>query len=68
MFAYKSHEDAVPAASLTTPEQYPDNKVHGANMGPIWGRQDPGGPHFGPTNFVIWVGMGIMSILGFRCS
>ena len=26
-----------------------------ANMGPIWGRQDPGGPHVGPMNFVIWV-------------
>ena len=25
----------------------PDNKVHGANMGPIWGRQDPGGPRVG---------------------
>ena len=35
--------------------QYPDSKVHGANMGPIWGRQDPGGPHVGPLNFVIWV-------------
>ena len=32
----------------------PDSKVHGANMGPIWGRQDPGGPHVGPTNFAIW--------------
>ena len=32
----------------------PDSKVHGANMGPIWGRQDPGGPHFGPMNFAIW--------------
>ena len=36
-------------------------KVHGANMGPIWGRQDqvwgrqdPGGPHGGPMNFAIW--------------
>ena len=34
---------------------YPDIKVHGANMGPIWGRQDPGGPHVGPMNSVIWV-------------
>ena len=34
---------------------YPDSKVHGANMGPIWGRQDPGGPHGGPMNFAIWV-------------
>ena len=32
----------------------PDSKVHGANMGPIWGRQDPDGPHVGPMNFVIW--------------
>ena len=32
----------------------PDSKVHGANMGPIWGRQDQGGPHVGPMNFAIW--------------
>ena len=32
----------------------PESKVHGANMGPIWGRQDPGGPHAGPMNFAIW--------------
>ena len=31
-----------------------DSKVHGANMGPIWGRQDPGGSNFGPMNFAIW--------------
>ena len=31
-----------------------DNKVHGANMGPIWDRQDPGGPHVCPMNFSIW--------------
>ena len=24
---------------------YPDSKFRKANMGPIWGRQDPGGPH-----------------------
>ena len=29
------------------------SKVHGPNMGPIWGRQDPGGPHVGPMNFAI---------------
>ena len=32
----------------------PDSKAHGANMGPIWGRQDPGGPQVGPMNFAIW--------------
>ena len=32
----------------------PDRKLHGANMGPIWDRQDPGGPHVGPMNFAIW--------------
>ena len=29
------------------------SKVHGAKMGPTWGRQDPGGPHVGPMNFAI---------------
>ena len=37
------------------PYTYPESKVHGANMGPIWGRQDPGGPRVGPMNFAIWV-------------
>ena len=32
----------------------PDSKVFGANVGPIWGRQDPGGPQVGPMNFAIW--------------
>ena len=32
----------------------PESKVHGANVGAIWGRQDPGGPHVGPMNFAIW--------------
>ena len=34
---------------------YLDSKFLGANMGPIWGRQDPGGPHVGPMNIAIWV-------------
>ena len=34
---------------------FPDSKVRGAYMGPIWGRQDPGGPHVGTMNFAIWV-------------
>ena len=33
----------------------PDSKVHGPNMGPIWVRQDPGGPHVGHMNLAIWV-------------
>ena len=31
-----------------------EKKVHAANMGPIWGRQGPGGPHVGHMNFAIW--------------
>ena len=34
---------------------FPDNKIHGANMRLIWGRQDPGGPHVDPMNLAIWV-------------
>ena len=32
----------------------PDSKVHGANMGSIWDRQDLGGPHVDPMNLAIW--------------
>ena len=40
----------------------PDSKIHGANMGPIWGRQDPGGPHVGPMNFAIRGGICLFDI------
>ena len=40
-------------------KKYPDSKVHGDNMGPIWGRQDPGGPHIGPMKFAFWVSIGL---------
>ena len=43
-------KDINPANRICTP----DSKVHGANMGPIWGRQDPGGPHGGPMNLALW--------------
>ena len=39
----------------------PDSKVHGANMGPIWGWKDPGGPHVGPMNVAIWEYNGVPS-------
>ena len=33
----------------------PNSKVHGANMGLTWGRQDPGAPHVGPMKLAIRV-------------
>ena len=39
---------------LSQSETNPDSKVHVTNIGPIWGRQDPGGTHVGPMNFAIW--------------
>ena len=41
---------------------FPDSKVHGANMGSIWGRQGQGGPHFGPMNFAICVVSFVMTV------
>ena len=35
-------------------EHTSDNEVHGANMVPIWGWEDPGEPRVGPMNFAIW--------------
>ena len=43
----------------------PDSKIHGANMGPILGRQDPGEPHVGPMNFAIWVVIPYRALSGF---
>ena len=37
----------------TTAQIFPVNKIHGDNIGPIWGRQYPGGPHVGPMNLAI---------------
>ena len=37
------------------PPPPPDTKAYGANMGPTWGRQDPGKPHVGPMNLAISV-------------
>ena len=44
---------------------HPDSKVHEANMGPIWGRQDPDGPHVGPMIFAIWL-QGPLLLIGFN--
>ena len=57
---------------------YPDNKVHGANMGPTWVLSAPDGPHVGPmslairvvTRFILskwheygwWVGEGLYTV------
>ena len=38
----------VPEDQVLSEPAFPDSKVHGANMGPIWGRQDPGGPMLAP--------------------
>ena len=43
---------------------FSDSKIHGANMGPIWGRQDPGGPHVGPMNLAIWVAYRCVNVSG----
>ena len=34
-------------------------------MGPIWGRQDPGGPHVGPMNLAIWA-VPLTSMYGYK--
>ena len=41
------------AILMKAAQSNPDSKIHGANMGPIWGRQDPCVPHVGPMNLVI---------------
>ena len=59
----------VVACCLSSTEPFiwnnnPDSKVHGGNMGPILGWQDPGGPHVGPMNFAIWEWLNVHRTLG----
>ena len=49
-----TYEKGITQKWQTDINNIPDSKVHWANMEPIWGRQDPGGPHVGPMNFAIW--------------
>ena len=53
-FQFPFHNAWLKLINKLPPPPPPDSNVHGANMGPIWGRQDPGGPHVGPMNFAIW--------------
>ena len=46
--------NVINCSRQTGSDTSPDSKVHGAKMGPIWGRQDPGEPHGGPMNLAIW--------------
>ena len=45
----------VTCPDADAPDHFHESMVHGANMGPIWDRQDQGGPHVGPMNFAIWI-------------
>ena len=40
----------------------PDDKVHGANMGPTWVLSAPDGPYVGPMNLAIRVSIEITDI------
>ena len=51
----KWHSRWVHIECSTPGHAFPESKVHGVNMGPIWGRQDPGGPHVDPMNLAIRV-------------
>ena len=35
---------------------FPDNEIHGANMGPTWVPSAPDGPHVDPMNLTIRIG------------
>ena len=41
------------ASEALNPHVIPENKVHGANMGPTWVLSAPDGPHAGPMSLAI---------------
>ena len=54
------HHDEQPSEKTAYSLPYPDSKIHGTNVGPTWGRQDPGWPHVGHTKLAIWVDIGVV--------
>ena len=59
-------EIATQTLTACSDKDVPDNKVHGANMGPTWVLSAPDGPHVGPMNLVIW-GKTTRSVSNFLC-
>ena len=62
------HNKPVYPSICENTESYRDNKVHGANMGPIWGLSAPDGPHVGPMNLAIRVMMATQGALWCICN
>ena len=52
-----SKKNTEPEGRLQNCYHFPDSKVHGANMGPTWVLSAPDGPHVGPMNLAIRVGL-----------
>ena len=50
----QKHEEDISWKPFSHYQDFPESKVHGANMGPSWGRQDPSGPHVGHMKLAIW--------------
>ena len=50
-----NHRLTDPLGEESPGRQYPDSKIHLANMSPIWVLSAPDGPHVGPMNLAIRV-------------
>ena len=55
-FSVNAKESYTKEVMIGPGNDFPDGKAHGANMGPTWGRQDPGVPHVDPINIAIRFG------------
>ena len=56
-FLVSQPNKAYATKEAITSQAIPKWQSSWANMGALWGRQDPGGPHVGPINFAIWVAL-----------
>ena len=59
----------LPFQSFSYQHNFPDNKIHGANMGPTWVLSAPDGPSVGPMNLAIWVkaNLSLCNMRGLSC-
>ena len=66
LYLYQRLKNWVLCDGIDITAVYPNNKVHGANMGPTWILLAPDGPHVGLMNLVIKVIIPVNLDLGYH--
>ena len=63
LWSLRAHGSTWKKRVNVVPKNTPDSKFQGANMGPSWGRKDPGGPHVGQWTLLSGTFVFLMTVM-----